>query len=449
MTRSRRTPAWVPLAVAAALALATATGARAQMFRYMCFGDSITEGNTTFDPTGLGGYPGRLPALIDCDLPACKVVNKGKGGEETPEGVTRIEAILNTANWDVVLLMEGTNDVFNNTSNNTIEANLGIMDDKARDHGVDTLHASIIHLDPDSTAGNDPGKVAAVANLRTRVMNLAAARNRWFADPWTPLCPNQACFEAHYHDPPGAVGHPDPSGFDILAGVFEDAIESSPVPGYVTAVYPIGVIDDPDPTFLWIKEASGVATWYEFRLLSGTTTLEEGWYEEDAVCAGTQCSLDFGSLPEGDYTWEVRGRNPRGRSNWRSTPFTIQTLLPPTGVTLTAPLGFIGEPEPTFTWDREAPRAATSYRLEVAGEGGIILDQVYPLFGTCGADTCAVDPFAGAPLAAGPYSWRVRGANAAGDGPWSEPGLFELVPGLVFADGFESGDTAAWSVTVP
>ena len=249
--RSRRA---CPFLVAAALLLGLAAGADAQMFRYMAFGDSITRGNSTFDPTGLGGYPGRLPDLIDCALPDCEVVNEGLDGEATGPAVTRIGGLLDGDDWDVVLLMEGTNDIFVGISNNTIEANLGFMDDAARDHGVDTLHASIIHLDPGSSAGGNSNKVNAVANMRIRVMDMATERNRFFADPWTPLCPNQTCFNQHYHNPPGAVGHPDPSGFDILATVFKNSIRSRPVPGFVTAVSPTGTIDDPDPTYIWNKE---------------------------------------------------------------------------------------------------------------------------------------------------------------------------------------------------
>ncbi len=437
------------LLAAAAVTLCAPATSNAQIFRYMAFGDSITKANLTFDPTGIGGYPGRLPPLIDCVLPDCEVINKGKDAEATYEGVTRIETLLDTANWDVVLLMEGTNDVFVGMSNNSIEANLGIMDDKARDRGVDTLHASIIHLDPESSAGQNQNKVNQVADLRLRIMDLADERNRFFADPWSPLCPNQSCFDQHYHDPPGAVGHPDPSGFDILANVFKSGIKQRPVPGYVTAVFPTGVVDEPDPTYTWNKENSDAATWYEFQLLEGSTILQEGWFEENAICAGTQCTLDFTPLPDGNYTWQVRGRNPRGRSNWRITAFEVLTLLPPTTVTLDSPLGFTGEAEPPFQWTREEPRVAASYQLEISDEGGVIHDVTYPVFSSCVGDSCTVDPFSGNPLTPGEYSWRVQGSNAAGAGPWSEIAVFELIPGLVFADGFESGDTSAWSMTFP
>jgi len=435
--------------MAALLVVLTAAAAsQAQAFRYMAFGDSITKGRLEFDPTGQGGYPGRLDDLLSCVPPNCEVVNQGKDGETTSQAVTRIETLLSAEAWDIVLLMEGTNDVFNNISNNTIEANLATMDDKARNHGVDTLHASMIHLDPESTGGMDGGKVAAVQDMRTRVQNLAAARNRYFADPWTPLCPNQACFDQHYHDPPGAVGHPDPSGFDILADVFRDSIVSRPVPGIPDAIRPIGTTNDSTPDFTWTKEVD--ATWYQLHLLDSVgATLYLAWIQNAAACGSTLCGRNLGFLPDGDYTWEVRARNPRGRSGWRSTPFTVQTLLPPTAPLPAAPRGYVADVEPTFQWTRETPAVASEYRLEVSDSGGIILANDYLTISICGAQTCAVDAFAGNPLAPGDYTWRVRGSNAAGPGTWSEVVTFTVEPALLFYDGFESGDTSAWSSVVP
>lgn len=428
--------------------------AAGQVFRYMAFGDSITRGRLDFDPTGQGGYPGRIDDLLDCTTNNCVVVNEGKDGEKTSQGVSRIQTLLDNNSWDVVLLMEGTNDIFSNISNNTIETNLTLMDTKARNHGVDTLHASIIHFDPDSEGGMNGGMVADVADMRQRVIALASSRNRYFGDPWTPLCPNQTCFNQHYYNPgPGdfnTVGHPDASGFDIMADVFADMIASKPKPPMVTAVAPLGTTSDTSPDFVWNKESPADATWYQMRLLnSSQTIIHDEWYEEDAICSGSQCTLNLGTFAEGEYTWEVRGRNPRARSWWRSTTFMIATLQPPGLVTLEEPMGYTGDLEPAFVWRRELPTTATSYRLEVSDGIGVILNTVFPVAGNCALDTCTVDPFTGSPLVAGPHSWRVQGVNAAGSGVWTSLAPFEVEPNLIFWDGFESGDLSAWSTSVP
>jgi len=429
--------------------------AAGQIFRYMAFGDSETLGAPPFDPAGLG-YPGRLDDLLNCFPPNCEVINEGLGGEKTFQGVTRIETLLDADPWDVVLLMEGINDVHLEFSNASIIANLGLMDIKARDHGVDTLHGSNIHLDPDSESGMIPAKRAQIAALRDLVETLAANRNRYFADPWTPLCPNNQCFNQHYYQPGGGeintVGHPDPSGFDIMADEFRDAIVSSPVPAVINPVAPIGTIDDLSPDYVWTREVAQNATWYQFRILDeAMTIIVDEWEQVGANCSGSTCTRSGPIFEEGDYTWEVRGRNPRGRSAWVSTPFTILTLLPPTELVPTAPETYTAETEPLFQWERETPRVAATYRLEVSDSVGVIFDQVYSTFAACAANPdCTVDPFNGAPLSpAELYSWRVQGANAAGTGPWTAKLEFEVEPNLIFFDGFESGDLTAWSTAVP
>lgn len=440
-------------AVVATLCFTAALPAAAQTFRYMAFGDSITKGRDDFDEQGLGGYPGRLPDLLGCVPPVCNVVNKGKDGEKTSQGVTRIEVELDSLYWEVVLLMEGTNDVHLGISNNTIETNLALMDTKARNRGVDTLHASIIHLDPDSQSGGNANKVAQVQNLRTRIINLAADRNRYFADPWTPLCPNQSCFNQHYNNPgpgdPNTVGHPDASGFAIMANWFADSITQNPVPGLVTPVAPSGTVTITNPSFVWNQESGGDANWYQLQLFSGPDLIHDQRYEENAICAGAQCSRNLGSFPEGDYTWRVRGRNPGGRSSWATTQFSIVTTLPPTELQPLAPTAPTADPEPDFDWNREDPPVAVSYRLEVSDTGGVVFDQLVPALGNCDDERCSFDPFAGDPLAEEDYTWRVRGENAGGAGPWTAATPFRVDFSVVFADGFEAGDTSAWSTVVP
>jgi len=67
------------------------------------------------------------------------------------------------------------------------------------------------------------------------------------------------------------------------------------------------------------------------------------------------------------------------------------------------------------------------------GGGGVSAAGLYVVSGTAG------QPDAGAPLLGGAY--RLEG------GFW--PGTVSLSSHLIFADGFASGDTTAWSATLP
>jgi len=75
--------------------------------QYVAFGDSITWGG------GFFGYPPRLEALLAEKYGAGRVWNAGVGGEQTSEGLARIDAVLSGTNSKYLLLMEGTNDASN------------------------------------------------------------------------------------------------------------------------------------------------------------------------------------------------------------------------------------------------------------------------------------------------------------------------------------------------
>lgn len=101
----------------------------------LAFGDSITEGKTgslldAFELSGVGcpfgtptSYPSVLNSLFLAQYPTQVVPAKncGWGGEEAVEGVTRLPTGLATGTYDVVLLLEGANDL--NTLKDGTQAN--------------------------------------------------------------------------------------------------------------------------------------------------------------------------------------------------------------------------------------------------------------------------------------------------------------------------------------
>jgi lysophospholipase L1-like esterase len=95
------------LLIAASVLAGTARGADRDTNQYVAFGDSITYG------AGFYGYPPRLEALILEKYGSAKVWNAGVGGEQTADGLARIDYILSGTNSKFLLLMEGTNDAAN------------------------------------------------------------------------------------------------------------------------------------------------------------------------------------------------------------------------------------------------------------------------------------------------------------------------------------------------
>lgn len=355
--------------------LAAGAGAEAQTFRYCAFGDSITCGK--YDDGGpcdpsiepplhpTAGYPARLrdAERLNCPVDGsggCMVYNYGKPGERTPAGLTRLDDVLAQQNFDVLLLMEGTNDVWNNVSNNTIEANIQAMEDKAKAKGVDTVFASIIRYHPNGPKGH--GKDAQIESLKNDLSGIAASRGRWFANPWSVLCPGSSCFNQHYVFPnQGETSglHPDASGYHILADAFQAAIQQAPVPATPSLQAPAnGAVTDSSKVS-WAK--SGHVTWYQVQWNGGAGSR---WVDGRAVCPGATCSWTIPGLATGTtHTWRVRARNPRGRSAWSATrSFTLVSSLP--GIELTWMPGNLGFGV-VEVGDDSGPKSAT---LENTGE---------------------------------------------------------------------------------
>ena len=205
---------------------------------------------------------------------------------------------------------------------------------------VDTVIASIIHFHPQACHGTT--KDDEVEDLKNRITGIAGANSYYFANPWADLCPTQACFDAHYFDlvgcnwpPEDPVGHPDASGYDILASVWAGAIDSVPVPGAPTPVSPGGTGFQSPAKYTWSREAPVRATWYQVEIDGPGGNLLREWYKATDVCGPTSCTITAQlNLPNGSYSWRVRGRNPKGRSPF-SAPLAFTIESPAGGPTLT------------------------------------------------------------------------------------------------------------------
>jgi lysophospholipase L1-like esterase len=217
---------------ALALAALPASPAEAQTKQYIAFGDSITFG--TGDEKNLGGYPGRLEQLLNSRGAPAKVLNAGQPGEATGEALTRLNRVLQ-GGGDVLLLMEGTNDVNEKVSNETITADLNLMAAKAEAKGLQVVHATVI---PRLPSANYDSNNQITADLAGKIRELAWSKQRRLADP----------FEVFFNETPdftrlygGGLDklHPNAAGYDLLARVFADVLTN------VDSVAPVTGLVDP------------------------------------------------------------------------------------------------------------------------------------------------------------------------------------------------------------
>ncbi len=188
--------------------------------RFLAFGDSVTVGHGDGailcpDNLGFGGYPPRLRPRLGAQGVGAYFVNYGLCGERTGAGVTRIDSVLNTGG-DVIIIMEGTNDVSGLVGYETTVFNLNAMATKAALAGVEPVLASIVPRGPDSGTDENNGKTYTIGNE----LRIDAAENGWaFADPFDALFSRPNFFELYYFD----QLHPNSTGYGVIADSMIDA----------------------------------------------------------------------------------------------------------------------------------------------------------------------------------------------------------------------------------
>jgi lysophospholipase L1-like esterase len=217
----------------AALVLPAAAGA--QTTRYVAFGDSITEGFGDDERPDGQGYPARLEVLLQRAGEDAEVLNRGLGSERTMEGLTRLDDVLAQDGGDVLLLMEGTNDISRAVSLRTIRFNLDEMARKAEAAGLEVVHATCIPRLPRARFDSDNVQTR---RLNQRIRDLAGTTERRLVDPFEELIDVPNLFSRYYIPGSDPVGHPNPEGYDLLAQIFFDALQDvdtvPPVVGLTT-----------------------------------------------------------------------------------------------------------------------------------------------------------------------------------------------------------------------
>ena len=206
--------------------------AKLSAVKFMAFGDSMTQGVTSLIPTMLAynpndAYPLKLEALLAARYTAqvTQVINEGEAGEQADgNGKRRFGGVLNADKPDVVLLLEGANDL-NHYLIATGDSDEGVtpaaraleeMVDTARKKGVPVLLATLPPQDPEGKNGHSAGSVP---KLNDAIRRLAHGDEVVIVD----------LFNGLGGVPDGAIGadglHPTPAGYDRIAQIWFDAIQ--------------------------------------------------------------------------------------------------------------------------------------------------------------------------------------------------------------------------------
>jgi lysophospholipase L1-like esterase len=197
---------------------------RLRFTNFLAFGDSITAG-TKSDPVTLRLVPAayaytvlletRLRSRYTLQNPI--VWNEGVGGEFTTQGLVRLRPLLQQFRPEVLLLMEGTNDLLDGSRGaDTAIVNLRQMIAIAKSLNVQVALATIPPQRPNGVRNR--GAVAAlIPSFNDRIRALAASEAITLVDVYAGMKDNL-----------NLIGvddlHPTELGFSVIADTFYEAV---------------------------------------------------------------------------------------------------------------------------------------------------------------------------------------------------------------------------------
>ncbi len=193
--------------------------------RILAFGDSMTEGTTSAPLPAAAltaGKPESYPYKLQTRMTeiytsqTVAVLNGGSAGRQATTDGTRFDAALSEAKPELVLLLEGANDL--NTPGASVNATVNAMEDMVRNAQNRGAFVMLATLPPERTG---PGSKAANPAFLTRyndeLRKMAAKKGAQLVD-------------VNAHFPLDLIGqdglHPTEAGYQRLAEIFFDAIKA-------------------------------------------------------------------------------------------------------------------------------------------------------------------------------------------------------------------------------
>jgi lysophospholipase L1-like esterase len=178
--------------------------------RVVFFGDSITD-----------------IWHLDQYFPGKPYVNRGIGGQTTPQMLVRFRQDVIDLHPKVVVILAGTNDIAGNTGsmrNEDIEANLASMAELARVHGIRVVFSSVLPVHNYTEKSKDffaQRPTARILELNTWLKDYCAKNGVVYLDYFSALVDDKGLLKKELADD-GL--HPNDAGYKIMAPLAEGAI---------------------------------------------------------------------------------------------------------------------------------------------------------------------------------------------------------------------------------
>ena len=188
----------------------------AEQNRVVFYGDSITD-------------IWKLPDYF----PGKPYVNRGIGGQTTPQMLVRFRQDVIDLHPKVVVILAGTNDIAGNTgkmSNDEIEGNLASMAELARAYGIRVVLASNLPVHNYTEKAKDffaQRPMARILELNAWLKDYCAKNKIVYLDYFSTLVDDQGLLKKELADD-GL--HPNAAGYKIMAPLAEAAIAKAMTP---------------------------------------------------------------------------------------------------------------------------------------------------------------------------------------------------------------------------
>ena len=181
--------------------------------RVVFFGDSITD----------------IWKLADY-FPNKPYVNRGIGGQTTPQMLVRFRQDVIDLRPKVVVILAGTNDIAGNTgpmSNEDIEANYASLAELAGAHGIRVVYSSVLPVHNYTERSKDffaQRPMSRILELNTWLKDYCAKNSILYLDYFSALVDDKGMLKKDLADD-GL--HPNDSGYKIMAPLAEAAIQKA------------------------------------------------------------------------------------------------------------------------------------------------------------------------------------------------------------------------------
>jgi lysophospholipase L1-like esterase len=181
--------------------------------RVVFFGDSITD----------------IWKLED-SFPGKPYVNRGIGGQTTPQMLVRFRQDVINLQPKIVLILAGTNDIAGNTGpmrNEDIEANYASLAELAKLHGIRLIYASILPVHNYTDRAKDffaQRPQARILALNDWLKDYCAKNDIVYLDYFSALVDDKGMLKKDLADD-GL--HPNAAGFKVMAPLAEAAIQKA------------------------------------------------------------------------------------------------------------------------------------------------------------------------------------------------------------------------------